>query len=202
MRLILLVFLVFIAACKETQADNDAGLYDPVAPAGSAFVRFLNLSPDGLEATYKNKKYPEIPAMNISPYYVFEKDCKSITLNGVEVQTRFDEGAFYTMTAQKIITDKPNDNRAKAIIAFYNMSDKPTLSVKVKEGTVMVLENVPPQEMAARDMNAVKIDFGVYDGDKLLKALDPQIIERGNHYSLVYTGQDLLFVTAETNTRF
>jgi len=203
MKLILLVFLVFLGACKDTHADSDAGLYDPVAPAGSSFVRFLNAKDQSLSPSFKKKKYSDVSPLAVSPYYVFKKGDTIFKLNNQEpLNAQLEEGAFYTITSDSlVIKDQPNANRAKATIVFYNLSTASDLSLKAKEGKINIFEEVASQSMEARDMNAVKIDLGVYSGDEMLKQLTPQIIERGNHYSVVYTGDHIFFATAETNTR-
>lgn len=200
MRLLFLSFIVLLSACKETQADADIGLYDPVPPAGSAFVRFLNLSDQSYTPKAKSKKYPSLSARVMSSYYVVpEGEVAFLKSLKESVQV----GEFYTVVNKGqgvVIQDQANQDRTKATVALYNLSDQ-VIGLKAREGSVSVLEEVQINTMKARDMNAVKVDFGIYQNDKLLENVGDKVLERGNHYSIVFDGQQAHFITATTDTR-
>ncbi len=208
MRLLLLIFVVMLSACKDTQADSDVGLYDPVAPEGSAFVRFLNLAaaeitPEAQGET-KGKTYDLLKKMEVSPYFVVPEGDVAFSMGDKNMTTSVLSEHFYTVVnkgALRVLKDQGNDDRSKATIAFYNFSDIPALTLKAREGSVAVLKDVGEGNTSARDMNAVKIDFSIHDADKKLIALPEEVIERGNHYSIIYDGVSVKMVTATTNTR-
>ncbi|HPF47903.1 MAG TPA: alginate O-acetyltransferase AlgF [Emcibacteraceae bacterium] len=193
-----------MAACKDTQADSDVGLYDPVAPAGSAFVRFINLEEGAVTPKAGKKSYGALSQGQISDYFVIPQGHVSIDMGGHAAEEEFQADNYYTAINKGdviFLRDQANTDRSKATIALYNLSDIPALTLKAREGSVDVLKDVAKDETAARDMNAVKIDFSIYNGDQKLKSLDEEVIERGNHYSIIYDGQTAEMVAAKTNTR-
>lgn len=205
MRLLLLVLLVMVSACKDTQADSDIGLYDPVAPEGSAFVRFINVAQQEVAPQIADKKFDPLKYGQVSSYFVVPEGEVEIFAGGKKaIKYNVIAGLFYTAVHGKkdfVIEDFSSTNRSKATIGFYNLSDKDTLTLKAKNDKVTVLKNVKKGNMAARNMNAVKIDFSIFEGKKRLKSLDEEVIERGNHYDIIYDGSRAQMVTATTNTR-
>ena len=74
----MILALALLVAPSLAFADNqDEGLYDPVAPAGSAFVRFISVDPsmkDGDDSpTVNGKEYDGVPFATVSPYFVIPK---------------------------------------------------------------------------------------------------------------------------------
>jgi len=200
MKLLLLSLIVLLSACKETQVDADVGLYDPIPPAGSAFVRFINLTDGEYKPAISGKNYPVLSAGKISPYYVTPKGNAKFS---DELVQDIVPGRFYTLVKKdeyKFIQDKSNDNPMKATIAVYNFTAEP-LTLKARQGSVDIITDVPVKSMGSRDINAVKIDFSVYQNGKLTSNIDQKILERGNHYSFIFDGKKIRFVTATTNTR-
>lgn len=203
MRLILLVFLIFIAVCKNTQADTDEGLYDPVPPEGSAFVRFVNLSNKEVLPRINNKKYDLLKKSDVSAYFVSPEGKTEFSLGEIEEKKDIVSGNFYTVIYQdnlSLLQDRANKNRSKATVAFYNFSSYSIVTLKARSGSVDVLTDVEENKTQSRDMNAVKIDFSLYADDQKILDLEDEVIERGNHYSIIYDGQEARFITATTDT--
>lgn len=204
MKLFLFAFLILLSGCKETQADADVGLYDPIAPAGSAFVRFINLEEGNVVPIADSKKYDPLKRNEVSAYFVVKQGSRNIELGSKKTNFDFTEGEFYSvinLDNVSIIQDSGNTDRSKATIALYNFSDMDAVSLKAKGGTVDVLTDVVTKGTKARDMNALKIDFGVYQGSEIRANLDEVVLERGNHYSVIFNGKAAKMVTATTNTR-
>lgn len=204
MRLLLLIFMAIVLMPHGVWADQDAGLYDPQAPEGSAFVRFLNLEEQDIVPKVENKKYKRLGEGQVSVYFIVPEGAVEIVMGEQDVQGNIVSGAFYTAVHHEtgfLLQDTANANRSKAVIAFYNLSDNPDLTLKARGGTVNVLEHVKKNATKARDMNAVKIDFSIYSGEENILSLAEEVIERGNHYSIFYDGEKVQFITATTNTR-
>ncbi len=189
---------------QDTAEDTDVGLYDPVAPDGSVFVRFVNITDMSQKAVISGKDFGAVSAGQVTDYFVMPQGKLEFVIGDNNLDHNMSEGDYGTVLIGEnlsVVGDTANQDRAKATIAFYNFSETPNVTLKAKGGTVDVLSDVGAGETKARDMNAVKIDFGVYDGDKELAALSEEVIERGNHYSVIYDGQSAKIVTAATNTR-
>lgn len=204
MRLILLAFLVFVVGCKDTQVDTDAGLYDPLPPAGSAFVRFINMQGEKATPSAKGKKYKKLNNKKVSSYYVVPQGKVEVSVGSEKIVTNIAEGRFYTVIGDEgvfVLEDKANKDRSKATIAAYNLSDLDEISLKANKGKIEVLERISSKSVGSRDINAVKIDFSLFrNGDEIF-SFEEEIIERGNHYSIIYDGEEARMVTATTNTR-
>ena len=186
------------------EEDTDVGLYDPVAPDGSVFVRFINVTNTPQKAAISGKDFGTVSAGQVTDYFVMPQGKLDVMVADKKLSHDMSDGDYSTVIigeSVSVVEDTANADRAKATIAFYNLSDKSDITLKAKGGTVDVLANVGAGETKARDMNAVKIDFGVYEGDQELATLSEEVIERGNHYSVIYDGKAVKIVTAATNTR-
>ncbi len=202
---LLLTFGLVLSACGEAQtAGADDGLYDPTAPDGSAFVRFLNMDNDEVTPSLNGKKFDALATKTQSAYFVAPQGTAKIALGGDVMSKEIVEEKFYTAVKSNgsvvWIEDHANNNRAKATIALYNFSSKDDLALKAKEGAVKVYDDVDASAMKARDMNPVKIDFGIYEGEESLIKIEPFIIERGNHYGIIYDGSEVKVITGAIDT--
>ena len=54
-----MTLLLLGSACAQAAQDSNADLYDPVAPANSAFVRVLNLSDSNVEVAIDQARSPQ-----------------------------------------------------------------------------------------------------------------------------------------------
>ncbi len=204
----LLTLLILIPACALA---DDAGLYDPVAPEGSAFIRVLKLfEAEELGVTLNGKTFEPLAPYSISSYFIFDDgDLHAMTeKNAPEESFRIKAGAFYTLKINKdstfiLLEDPVNDNRAKAQILFYNGSDRDNLSLKTANGRISIIKDINPDTVGARQINPVKLDMGVYNSaDEQLRTLAPVSLERGLSYSVVFFGidQDILWIQNTTDT--
>lgn len=204
-KFIFIAIFCVIAIGQKAYSDTDEGLYDPVAPEGSAFVRFVNMGEGISSISANNKKYDKINKYSASPYYVVPEGNISFVFNNNSLQKNIKAGSYYTISnADKIVIVKDivNQNRAKATLDFYNYQSDSMATLKAKNGSITVLENVLSGEMKSRDINPVKIDLSI-KSDKSLDDLvvEPFIMERGNNYSVFYNGEKAFVVTAVTDTR-
>lgn len=198
---VLLALLIMISG--QVNADTDEGLYAPKAPEGSAFVRFVNVGNASLEVRTNRKKFDDVEALASSPYYVFPEGEVTFFLDAKEVKATIVSDGYYTVSATDrafMIKDTVNDDRTKATLALYNFQDDGLLSLKAKGGTVTILEKISSKKSAARDINPVKIDLTVEQGNGEFIAVEPFIMERGNHYSAFYNGENAFVVTAIMDT--
>jgi alginate O-acetyltransferase complex protein AlgF len=187
---------------------QDAGLYDPLPPEGSAFVRFVSESPDGgsKQAKANDKDYDFLSSKQITSYYVVPQGSVKAKIGEAAKDFNAESGKFYTVVlneggALDVKTDPQNDNQAKSQIVFYNLSDKPNLSLKTADGKV---EIVPPQATGAvadKQINPVKVSLAVFDGETKLKDLGSVSLERGASYSAIaMNDKDIEWVKASTST--
>lgn len=209
------IFAVMVAALILTPlaalAENaDEGLYDPVPPDGSAFVRFVNIDPavkdEGPDAN--GKEYDDVEFGTVSPYYVVPKGELKTTFESATATAPIEEGKFYTQVLSgkeiKTITDSVSNVPAKAQVSLYNLSaSSPELSLKTADGKTAITQTpVKPFETATRAMNAVKVGTAVYKGDGKVADVDSLVLERGKAYGVFVMddGGKAKIVTAQAKT--
>lgn len=114
-------------------------------------------------------------------------------------ETNLSEGQYYTFISGEnslIILDDKVENKTKAVLAFYNISDAENLSLKA-DGNVNVFNHISSYSMVSREINASKISLQTYDGNNILDTIESVIIERQNHYSVLYDGNEMHFFQAD-----
>lgn len=187
---------------------QDAGLYDPLPPEGSAFVRFVSESSEAgsKEAKANDKGYDYLNARQVSSYYVIPQGSVKATIGDAAKDFNAEAGKFYTVVlnengAVDVKTDPQNENAAKSQIVFYNLSGKSNLSLKTSDGKVEVVPPQPDGAVAAKQINPVKVSLAVFDGEKKLKDLGSVSLERSASYSAIAMNEnDVEWVRASTST--
>ncbi len=192
-RLLIVLFSVFLIACnEETQAGADEGLYALKAPANAAFIRIVNVSDAAVTAKAGVKDYGTVAPLSASSYYFFTKESADIIAADKKVTQALKAGQYYTAILGddlKIIEDTANINPAKATLALYNNSDS-IIKLKAKENTATIFNEVASGDHTAREINPVKVDLTLnITGNDTLMPIAPIIMERENHYGLVYNGE-------------
>ena len=205
--------MVFLAAflvlpVSQVLANADTGLYDPVPPEGSAFIRFVSLDDanGSKEAKVNNKSLEFVRFKDISSYFVMPQGALEAKIGHAEKDFEVEGGNFYTVVLSKnqdlqIYQDEKNDNQAKAQIIYYNFSPNNNLSVKTNDGKVEIIPPVSSGKQDAQQINPVKVSLAVYDGDKMVKDLGAVSLERGHSYSIVtFPNNEMKWMASSTNT--
>ena len=208
-----MIFTVITAlfAPVVAMANPDSGLYDPLPPQGSAFVRFINLNgtEEGSRPSKANgKTYMYLEHGESSPYFVFKQG--TVKANFGEVTKEFDvvEEKLYTIILEKgdetllVLEDEANTNQAKSQLNVYNMSDAEMISLKAKAGSVDVIKDVVRNEVDSRQINPVKIDLSIVSEEEKLFDAGEKTLERGEIYSLFFIKKDeAIWIQSTKNTR-
>lgn len=187
---------------------QDQGLYDPLPPEGSAFVRFVSESSESgsKQAKANGKGYDYLNFKQVSSYYVLPKGSVKAEIGAATKDFNVESGKFYTVVlnesgALDVKTDPQNENQAKSHIVFYNLTDKPNISLKTADGKVEIVPPLAAGAVGDKQINPVKVPLAVFDGDKKLKDLGSVSLERGSSYSaLALNDSDVEWVRASTNT--
>lgn len=204
-KLLMILGLAFVTP-TYSMANMDSGLYDPLPPEGSAFVRFVNAAGEkGSEQTSANGKgYVYLEHKETSPYFVMEEKETELGFGAMKSNFTPAAGKFYTVVWRddlNIIEDDQNDNRAKSQILFYNLSNHDKLSLKTKDGKVAIVKDVVKGAVSSRQINPVKVDLAVYKGDEKIMDLDSLSMERGMAYgAFIYADDSATWVRSTTNT--
>ena len=203
MRSFIFSMLIVFSFVPVALADTDEGLYAPAVPEGSAFIRFFNMDEAPVTVSVNGQTYGDASPSTVTPYYVVIKGDLNITVGDQVIEDQIDEGEYFTLIQKgeaALFIDYPNENRAKATVSLYNLSDEQAVDLKAKQESVTVLEYVEAGQNTARDINPMKIDFSVTREGKSSIPLEPVILERGNHYSVFFDGKTSFIEQAKIDT--
>lgn len=190
-------------------AGADDGLYDPVAPEGSAFVRYVNADTEEAAPSVNGKSYDNVAFATVTPYYVVPKGDADIKFGAGSTKQAVEASKFYTAVLQKgtvkVITDTVSANRAKAQLALYNLTDKATATLKAND-KIEVVKDVAAGSVGVFDVNAMKIKLAVFSGADSLGDAGEQNLERGFSYGVFAIAKadgttQVVAVKAETDTK-
>ncbi|MBU6234410.1 MAG: alginate O-acetyltransferase AlgF [Alphaproteobacteria bacterium] len=188
----LMAFVVAVLAMPANAAGPDAGLYDPLPPEGSAFVRYINASADtASKAVGANGKASEYAKPgDVTPYFVVPQGKAEIGFGDIKLSQDVVSGKFYTVVwtggeAVQVIEDPVNDNRAKSQILFYNLASDEAATLKTADGKVEVVGATEKGKSGVRQINPVKVTLAVYKGDAKIADVGEESLERGMAYSAV-----------------
>ncbi|UVE16870.1 alginate O-acetyltransferase AlgF [Pseudomonas sp. LS44] len=176
----------------QAQAAVDAALYGPSAPKGSTFVRLYNASNQEVSANVGNTKLDDVGPLASSDFSFMPGGSYSAQVGGQTVPVQLDSGRYYTLVSlpagqPRLVEEKPYTNKQKALLRVQNLSNTP-LSLKTADGKTAVVDNVAPQGSGDREINPVKVNLALYDGDKKVSDLKPVTLERGEVVCLYVTG--------------
>ncbi|MBW7470394.1 alginate O-acetyltransferase AlgF [Marinobacter sp. M216] len=180
--------LIYLLCAIPAQAED--ALYAADAPDGVAFIRVLNAGSSGeLEsASAGGKRWDEIAPLEVSPYLYLPPGSHSISAGGASATVDLQKDQFYTAVVLpdgrlEVLKDRAFENPRKALVSFYNLTDSGGVSLKTADGKVAVIENLGSLEVADREINAVKLAFGAFEGSQVFGTSDPMSLQRGRVYS-------------------
>lgn len=170
----------------------DEGVYGPVAPPNSAFVRVFNATAEPeLQARIADKTLEEIPAYGASEFVFLPPGKYTLTVGAVSQPVTLAANKFYTAALEgkelRLLENERYTNRLKALVIVYNLVDGSTLSLKTPDGRP-VIENIQPNTLGSREVNAVKVNLALFDGAKKVTDVKPMNLERGRAFSLFVAG--------------
>lgn len=172
---------------------GDGGLYGPVAPPGSAFIRVFNASDtDELTAKVGNESIADIRAWNASDFIFLPAGTHRLVAGSSDQSVTLAAGRYYTAVAGsgsvKLLDNDNSGNRLKALLILYNLTGNRALSLRTKDGGTEVIPGVAAAASGKREVNPSKVQLAVYDGDKKLADAPPVTLARGQAFSLFVVG--------------
>lgn len=203
-----MALMAFVMISPAVAAGPDAGLYDPLPPEGSVFIRYINASSEtSSKPVGANGKASDYPKPNeVTPYFVAPEGKTEIGFGDIKLAHDTVAGKFYTVIwtggdALTVIEDPVNENRAKSQILFYNIASEEPVSLKTGDGKVEIVAATEKGKSGVREINPVKVTLAAYKGDSKIGDVGEQSLERGMAYSLILFGEDkLVWARSVTNT--
>lgn len=192
--LILGYTLVMLAAMLVIPAGKagDKALYGPEAPPGSAFIRVFNASgtPEVVPKV-GNEVLDEVEAWEAGEFGFVPAGNYPMQVGTAQSQVTLQADRYYTAvsdgSAIHLIENERFDNRLKALVILYNLTDA-DLSLRTADGTVKVIEPVAQDRSGQREVNPARVELALYDQERKL-ATAPQVnLARGKAFSLFAVG--------------
>jgi alginate O-acetyltransferase complex protein AlgF len=187
---LLLVLGLLGPALQGVQAQEvNADLYDAVAPANSAFVRVLNLSPGVVDVSLSSKKTAQKVGPEQLGAYRFTPPGKTLLSVGAarletDLQANSASTLLYANGSLTELKDIYVNEPKKAQLAFYNLTDTPT-ALKTADGKQEVVAAIGKAQTGGRMVNEFKIAFAAYAGDRKVASFDEMFLKKGRSYSYV-----------------
>lgn len=183
--------ILLLAGLPALAHAGDAALYGPEAPAGSAFVRVFNATPGTVsDATVADKSLQAVEQFEASKYVFVPSGEHTLRAGGDQATVQAAAGRYYTatLTAEglKLHELTPPDDRLKALVVLYNLTDRGALQLKTQDGGSTIAE-ATSAGVATREVNAVRVPMAVFEGDRKLvdsRAID---LKRGKAFSVFVT---------------
>ena len=187
-------FLALSLMAFSVQADDEKY---PGAPLPNAsFVRFFNVDKkSALSTRIRGKAYSSALPGQVGAYFAVSDGEAELKLGISKVTETLKIGAYYSvgiLNGEMLVLEEPAyDSRLKAQIVLVNLSKADSVSLKTANGATSVIASVASGKLGVRAVNALKIGFAVYVGDKKIADLSERMLERGAGYAvLVYEDRD------------
>lgn len=189
----LAIVLAGAALLAASAARADEGLYGPAAPPGSAFVRVFNGTAQSLiDARVGPEDFNEIPSFDASEFTFLPPGTYELTAGSVRHKLTLQADRFYTAAVLngkvEVLENARYTNRMKALVMVYNLSGDGDLSLKTADGRTPVVENVKPNAIGQREVNAIRAQFALYKGSQRVAPVREVNLERGRAFSLFVAG--------------
>ncbi|MBF8163894.1 alginate O-acetyltransferase AlgF [Ectopseudomonas hydrolytica] len=171
---------------------NDAALYGPKAPKGSAFVRAYNASSSELDVRVGETHLKQISPLGSSDFKFLPAGSYQAQVGDAQLPVQLQADRYYTLVSQtgtepRLVEEPPFTSRQKALLRVQNLTDS-TLSLKTADGKTDVVADVKPDGRGDREINPVKVGLALFDGERKVADLKPVTLERGEVVSLFVTG--------------
>lgn len=174
-----------------TATAGEGGLYAPIAPKGSTFIRGYNASNNEQNFSVGNTELSDIAPLASTDFSFLPAGSYSAQVGSNSLPVKLEAEQLYTLVSQvgeppKLVKEAPFNNKRKALLRVQNLSDS-TLSLKTADGKPVV-DAVAPDANGQREVNPVKVSLALFDGERKVSDLKPVTLARGEVVSLFITG--------------
>jgi alginate O-acetyltransferase complex protein AlgF len=179
-------------ASMQAFAGADAALYGPTAPKGSTFVRLYNAASAPTAASVGNTQIKQVGAQASSDFSFLPGGDYTAQVGGKSVPVKLAADKYYTLVNNnggnpQLIEEPPFKNKQKALVRVQNLSDQ-ALTLKTADGKTEVVQSVAAKSRGEREINPVKVNLALFEGNKKVSDLKPVALERGEAAVLYVTG--------------
>lgn len=190
-RTISLLMAALLLPAAFVHAD-DAALYGPVAPPGSAFVRMVNASDAaGVDARVGNESLSGLAPWEVSEFVFVPAGPHTLDIGARKLPAVLQAGHYYTAVARAagvtLFDNARYSNRTRALIVLYNLTPQ-AVSLRTADGRAVVVADVAAQQFGLREVNPARVTLAVFAGDTQLAVAPPLGFVRGKAHSLFVVG--------------
>lgn len=192
----LLAILTLSILATPSYAAGDQGLYDAAPPADAGFVRIINASDNALTSVFINgSDLGGMEAKSVSEYAIATQGTVNVKSdNNMAVSKEIKAGEYYTAIFgtghDTIIDDTKVTNPGKAVISFYNLSDKDTATLVSITHKADIFKDVTKSSATGREINAVTVGLAVKSGEEELAIIENIELKRQENTSVFLVGKD------------
>ncbi|AXO89722.1 alginate O-acetyltransferase AlgF [Pseudomonas parafulva] len=179
-------------ASLQAFAGADAALYGPSAPKGSTFVRLYNAGSAPTAASVGNTQIKQVGAQASSDFSFLPGGDYTAQVGGQSVPVKLAADKYYTLVnnasgTPQLVEEPPFKNKQKALVRVQNLSDQ-ALTLKTADGKTEVVKSVAAKGRGEREINPVKVNLALFEGNKKVGDVKPVDLERGEAAVLYVTG--------------
>lgn len=185
--------LALATLCASAMAAGEGGLYGPVAPKGSTFVRVYNAGNSEVSASVGSSTLNDVAPLASSDYSFMPQGDYTAKVGSASLPVKLAADHYYTLVnrsggAPVLVEEPVFKNKQKSLVRLQNLSDQ-ALTLKTADGKTDVVSTVQAKGTGEREINPVKVSLALYDGDKKVSDVKPVALERGEASVLYVTGQ-------------
>ncbi len=171
-------------ASLQAFAGADAALYGPSAPKGSTFVRLYNAGSAPTAASVGNTQIKQVGAQASSDFSFLPGGDYTAQVGGQSVPVKLAADKYYTLVnnasgTPQLVEEPPFKNKQKALVRVQNLSD---------QALPEVVKSVAAKGRGEREINPVKVNLALFEGNKKVGDVKPVALERGEAAVLYVTG--------------
>lgn len=191
---------------------NEAALYAPQVEADEALIRVLNLSEHRLSMVISslNKEIKNTASLRFSHYIRAEAGRLVLQLNQASIEVDAKAGSRYTLvykpdSSLQVIEDISKFSKGKSMLALYNFSSYAELTLSTANGKIEIIPDVAPDSVGYRELNAVGLNMGIFDGKVKIKETQKLQLQQDKVHNIAVidskNGIAFTIMTSNTNTR-
>ncbi|MCM2681221.1 alginate O-acetyltransferase AlgF [Echinimonas agarilytica] len=182
---------------------GDGGLYGKQAPANAAFFRIFNSSDTSpVAVTVAGETLQSINPLSATAYGFTESASLKLSFNGSPFIVAAAPKSVHTIIwdgqSAYAIKEEAFSNKKKARLKLFNLTGK-DVSLKTADGKTPVIKDVKSADYGFRDINALNMPFGFFEGDSSMLTSEKLALKKGQATSLflVKNGGAALYVKAD-----
>lgn len=169
-KLTLLSCLTLALGVPGAALAEKPGLYKVALPPGNAGIRIFNAGPalTSGSARFGERRLGALGTGEASLYYTMVAGSRQVSCGGRAIMANIQEAKFYTFVCGgpyegSLLEDPQPTNTNKTFVILYNLTQKDNIKLMTSNGKLSVVDNTAQKTMGGREINPVRVEFGIFD---------------------------------------